>query len=86
MTNQNEQAANVRFDDTSSFKDNCEVFLTRIEAIDSEMASILRDNWDSLGAVVRKGERDLRARSELNETIATALDALVAPTGQKDRE
>ena len=84
MTNQHDQPVNLRFDDTNSFADNCEAFLTRIEAVDPEMATILRDNWDALVVVVREGERDSKARSEFNTAIVTALDALAAPDPQKD--
>jgi hypothetical protein len=83
MKNNHDQS-NLRFDDTTSFADNCEAFLTRIEAIDSEMASILRNNWNALVAVVREGERDSKARGEFNTAIARELDALVAPDLQKD--
>ena len=76
--------ADFRFDDSKKFAENCESFLATLEPVDAEMASILRDNWESLVAVVREGERDSRARGEFNAAIATALDALVAPDSQTD--
>lgn len=76
--------ADFRFDDAKSFAENCDAFLTTLEAIDAEMASILRDNWDALVAVVREGERDSKARGEFNASIATALDTFVAPDQQND--
>lgn len=76
--------ADFRFDDTKSFGENCEAFLTTLYAVDAEMASVLRDNWDALVAVVRESERDSKARSEFNTAIATALDALIELDSQKD--
>jgi len=84
MKNQHEQLTIFRFDETNSFADNCEAFLTWIEAVDPEMASILRDNWAALVAIVNEGSRDSKARGEFNAAIATALDALVAKDPQKD--
>lgn len=78
MTNQDVQPTSLRFDEAESFADNCEAFLARLEEVDAEMATILRGNWDALVAIVREGERDSKARGELNATVASALDALVA--------
>lgn len=78
MTNQNVQPTRLSFDEAASFADHCEAFLAHLEKVDAEMATILRDNWDALVAIVREGERDLKARGELNANIASALDALVA--------
>ena len=77
MTNQDEKPTSLRFDETECFADNCEAFLARFEKVDAEMATILRDNWDALVAIVREGERDLMARRKLNAKVALALDALV---------
>lgn len=78
MTNQYVQLTRLRFDEAESFADNCEAFLAHLEKVDAEMATILRGNWDALVAIVREGERDSKARGELNAKIASALDALVA--------
>lgn len=67
----------LRFDDTKTFEENCDAFLATLEATDTEMAAILRENWDALVAVVCEGERDLKARGEFNSAIATALDGQV---------
>ena len=56
----------------------------KLKRVDAEMASILRDNWDALTSVVREGERDAKARAEFNSSVATALDALVAPAPHKE--
>jgi hypothetical protein len=69
--------AEFHFDEGKNFAPNCQAFLAAIEADDPEMAAILRDNWDALVAVVRAGERDLKARSEFNAKVACALDAHV---------
>ena len=63
--------------------DNCGAFLDSLEKIDADMAVILRDNWDALVAVVRKGERDSKARGEFNSKVATALDSLLKPAEPK---
>lgn len=78
MTNQDVQPTSLRFDGAVSFADNCEAFLARLEEVDAEMATILRGNWDAMVAIVREGERDSKARGELNSKIASALDALIA--------
>lgn len=86
MTNQYEQLAKLRFDDSNSFNTNCEEFLTILETVDAEMAGILRDNWDTLLAIVSEGGRNTRTRSEFNTSIATALDALVTLDSRMDGE
>ncbi|MCY4587353.1 MAG: hypothetical protein OXB98_15050 [Bryobacterales bacterium] len=70
--------ANFRFDEGKNFAQNYEAFLDAIEADDPEMTAILRENWDSLVAVVRAGERDSKARGEFNTKVASALDAHLA--------
>jgi hypothetical protein len=86
MTTQHDKPESLRFDEAKSFTENCEAFLASIKAVDSEMAAILRDNWDSLVAVVRNGDRDSKARSEFNAAIAKALDALATPDPAKGGE
>lgn len=76
--------AEFRFDESKSFAENCEAFLESIEPDAPEMASILRDNWDTVVAVVRRGRRDLEARGKFNSKVAIALDALVVPVVPED--
>ena len=76
--------AEFRFDEGKRFPENCEAFLESIKAEDPEMAAILLDNWDSLVAIVREGERDLQARREFNSAVETALDSLVKSAELKD--
>lgn len=73
-----------RFDDGKSFSENCEAFLETLKPGDSDMANILADNWDALVAIVREGERDLKARGEFNTKVASDLDALAKPVESKD--
>ena len=73
-----------RFDEGKRFAENCDAFLEAMKADNPEMAVILRDNWDALVAVVREGERDLKARGEFNSAVAFALDSLVKPAETKD--
>ena len=35
-----------QFDQSKAFAENCDTFLTELEAQDAEMALILRANWD----------------------------------------
>ena len=76
--------SDFRFDSTRSFDENCEAFLAALDAVDAEMAAILRANEDALGAIVREGERDPKARAEFNDAVMAALDALNAPDSQQD--
>lgn len=76
--------ADFRFDETKSFAENCEAFLEVLESDDPEMTAILRDNWDTLIAIVCEGERDSRERGKFNTKVASALDALVKSTVSKD--
>lgn len=78
MTNQDVQPASLRFDEAEGFAENCKLFLVHVEEVDVEMATILQDNWDALVVIVREGDRDSKARGELNAKVASALDALVA--------
>lgn len=66
-----------RFDDSKSLEENCEGFLSAISAEDPEMAAILRSNWNLLATIVRGGERDSKARSAFNVSVASALDDLI---------
>ena len=75
--------ADIRFDEGKRFAENCEAFLEAIKADNPEMATILRDNWDALVAVVQEGARDLKARGEFNSAVASALDSLVKPAELK---
>ena len=63
------------FDADKRFTDNASAFLKSVEDIDPEMASTLKQNWDSL-LVVMQGERDTKARTTFNEAIASALDGV----------
>lgn len=72
------------FDEGKRFVENCEAFLEAITADNPEFATVLRDNWDVLLAVVREGERNSKARSELNSAVASALDSLVKPAEPQD--
>jgi len=79
MTDEGAHPASIRFDEAKSFSDNCRTFLASLETIDADMAIILRDNWATLIAVVREGERDSKARGEFNSKVASALDSLLKP-------
>jgi len=83
MTNQHPEPVKFRFDETKSFSENCEAFLSSIESIDAGMAAVLRDNWDLLSAIVQEGERDAKVRGEFNTKVAMALDSLVRPAEPK---
>ena len=60
-----------------NFKDNCAALLESLEEVDTDMATILRDNWDALVAIVLEGERDSKVRGEFNAKVAAALDAFL---------
>ncbi|MDE0685858.1 MAG: hypothetical protein OXI63_23250 [Candidatus Poribacteria bacterium] len=72
------------FDGNKNSSENFKAFLEVIKAEDPQMAAILQDNWDALVAVVRKGQRDSRARGEFNSSVAAALDSLVRSDEPKD--
>lgn len=72
------------FDGNKRFPENCAEFLESVKDIDPEMAEILKANWGKLLAVVREGERDIKARTTFNEAIAAALDDLL--TQKTDEE
>ena len=75
---------NFRFEENKTFAGNCEALLELLLADDAEMATILRDNWETLVAVVREGKRDMDLRREFNSAISLALDSLVVPAEPKD--
>ena len=66
--------SDFNFDDSKRFADNCAMFLESVEEIDTEMAALLKANWNKLLAVVIDGERKSKDRTAFNEAIATALD------------
>jgi hypothetical protein len=73
-----------RFDESKGFEENCEAFLQAVKEGDPEMADILRNNWKSLIAIVREGERDAKARGDFNSNVAAALDAIANAAAPKD--
>lgn len=77
MTDQDPQSVGLRFDEAMNFKDNCAALLESLEEVDTDMATILRDNWDALVAIVLEGERDSKVRGEFNAKVAAALDAFL---------
>jgi hypothetical protein len=85
MTKPNAVTGFLRFDEAKSFSDDCRAFLASLEKVDSDMAVILRDNWDALVTVVREGERDSKARGEFNSKVASALESLLKPAEPKGR-
>jgi len=84
MTTQDSQAVGLHFDEAKSFSENCEAFLSNVEKFDVEMAAILRDNWRTVIAIVRDGQRDSKTRIEFNTKVAAALDVLVRKAQPKD--
>ena len=78
--------ADFNLDGSKRFPENCDDFLESVTDIDSEMAEILKTNWDKLLAVVHEGERDTRARTTFNEAIAAALDDLLTQETDEDGE
>ena len=65
-----------RFNENLTFKENCEKFLDELEGHDSELTTILRENWDRLTNIVRSGNMDPTQRAAFNERVASRLDAL----------
>jgi len=84
MTDQSTAPINFRFDAEESFTENCEAFLSSLKDVDPEMAAILIDQWDALLSLCRVGERNLRARSEFNLRVASALDTLRKPAETRE--
>lgn len=66
------------FDDSISFDENLEAFLTELDALDSEMAAILRETLSGARAVIKEGAPDRKARAAFNEAVLERLDALLA--------
>ena len=63
----------LKFDNTKSFDENLELFISRMENEDPEMGSILRSNIGELKvASDDTGRRG--ARTNFNSKIVTALD------------
>ncbi len=56
------------FDASKSFDDNFEALLGELEAVDKDMAAILRANAGALAKVVRDGERDSNVFRRANLT------------------
>lgn len=85
MTSQNANPESLSFDEAKSFADNCDAFLSSLAILDEDMASILRDHWNVLIAVVREGERDSKARAQFNAEVASALDSMAKLTESNGR-
>jgi erythromycin esterase-like protein len=66
------------FGEKDSFATNWKAFLTAMDTVDPEMASILRRNEAKLAAIVQEGSRDAQARADFNSEIIKALDRLLA--------
>ena len=64
------------FDSTKSFDDNLEAFLAHMEAEDTEMGKILRDNISKLKLANDDASRK-RARADFNKSVTAALDDLL---------
>tara|TARA_R110000787_G_C13115466_1_gene414167 strand:- start:39 stop:278 length:240 start_codon:yes stop_codon:yes gene_type:complete len=64
-------------DGDKRYTENYADFVESAKDIDPEMAEILKTNWNKLLSVVHEGERDTKARTTFNETIAAALDDLL---------
>ena len=75
--------SDFKFNDSESFENNCEEFLKTLKADDAEMADILRDNWDTLVAIVREGERESKVRGDFNVKVSAALDTILNAPGPK---
>ena len=71
------QMADFEFDPPESFDTNLEAFLGEMDALDEEMAAILRENISALADAVRNGERNPRSRSDFNAAVMQALDELL---------
>ena len=66
-----------RFSETASFEVNWEAFLGEMDAVDADMAKILRDNKDKLAAIMHQGHRNAQARAEFNANVMEALDGVL---------
>ena len=71
-------------DESKRFHDNAIAFLESAKKIDPDMAKILEDNWEKLLSVVRTGERDTKARTTFNESIAAALDEILSQEAEDE--
>lgn len=74
------------FDCAKSFEENRNDFLENIKDIDAEMAKVFTAHSDKLISVVREGERDTKARTVFNESIAAALDDLLTQETAEEHE
>ena len=72
------------FDTTASLETNIESFLVEMDAMDEELATILRDNISTLTDVVRNGERHPRSRGDFNTQVMQALDELLVQNSEED--
>jgi hypothetical protein len=72
--------SDFRFQQSKSFEENSQAFLDELETQDSELANILRQNWDQMLAIVTDGQSSSSDRTEFNRAIGTALDALLLDT------
>lgn len=71
-------------DESKRFHDNAIAFLEKVKEIDPDMAKILEANWDQLLSIVQAGERDTKARTAFNESIAAALDTSISQEVEKE--
>jgi uncharacterized SAM-dependent methyltransferase len=73
----------LQFNETDSFDDNIEAFLTHMEAKDAELGAILRTHVERLeGAYDDRTRRD--ARTAFNEGVLTSLDEALADDDEVD--
>jgi len=74
------------FNETKTFEENWISFMGALQEVDPILTEILRDNEQELAAIVRDGERDSTARTNLNSKISIALDALTSVDDAQDGE
>lgn len=74
------------FDRAKNYEENRNTFLEGTKDIDAEMAKVLIAHSDKLIPIVRKGERDTKARVAFNENIAAALDDLLTQEVDEEAE
>jgi hypothetical protein len=70
--------ANFEFDDSKSFEDNLDAFITEMEDVDSKMAAILKANITKLFAMTVNGPPDRKARAAFNEAVLAELEQILA--------
>ena len=76
----------LKFNESRTFLENCEVFLDAMKSADPEMATILHDNWGTLLAIVQEGDRNSHSRSTFNASVVSALDAVVRKSREQGNE